>query len=427
MGDIHKLATMLKELDDNLVTCMRCGMCQAVCPVFTVSGKEGDVTRGKLALLDALASEMAQDPDGVDDKLNRCLMCGTCQANCPSGVKVMDIFFKARTILAGYKGLSPLQKALFHQIMTRPRLFNNLIKIGSKFQGIIAKPASEILGTSCARFKAPVIEDRHFPRLAEIPLSEQIHPMDEIPGMSGLKVAFFPGCMADKVYPNIALASIKALHHHGVGVFMPEGQACCGIPALSNGDMDGFEKMVVENVTLFEKSTYKNLVTPCATCTATIKELWPEMVRDPKLKARAKLIADSAMDISQFLVDVIGVKAEDMGPAAHAATYHDPCHLKNSLGVTSQPREILKASGTHGLAELAKSSCCGCGGSFTLKHPDLSSEIGGQKAEEIMSTGADVAATSCPACMMQLSDQLSRKNANMSVRHVIEIYADSLG
>ncbi len=102
MADIHKLAQMFKELDDQLVNCMKCGMCQAVCPVFSKSGRESDVARGKLALLDGLASEMLSDPEGVNDKLNRCLLCGTCAANCPSGVKVMDIFLKARAIMTGY-------------------------------------------------------------------------------------------------------------------------------------------------------------------------------------------------------------------------------------------------------------------------------------------------------------------------------------
>ncbi len=111
MSSLRELARLMKELEDQLVTCMRCGLCQAVCPLFAETGREADVARGKLALLDGLAQEILKNPEGVQDHLNRCLLCGSCAANCPSGVKVLDIFIKARAILAGYMGLSAVKKA----------------------------------------------------------------------------------------------------------------------------------------------------------------------------------------------------------------------------------------------------------------------------------------------------------------------------
>lgn len=426
MPDMNELIRMLGELDDQLVGCMRCGMCQAVCPVFAQTGKESDVARGKLALLDGLAQEMLKDPKGVKEKLDRCLLCGTCQANCPSGVQVTDIFLKARAILTGYFGLPPAKRVVFRQLLTRPKLFNWLLDFGSKFQGLFAKTTSEALGTSCARFNAPLIADRHFPNLASKPF-HAIHPsLDEAPTTGKHRVGFFPGCMVDKVYPRVGEAVIKVLRHHGVGVTMPAGQSCCGIPALSSGDLEGFEKMVAANVELFENRGMDYLVTPCATCTATIHEIWPTMVQDERLKARLKTMSDKAMDISQFLVDVLQVEALETAKGKKV-TYHDPCHLKNSLGVTAQPRTLVKASKGAELTEMAEAgTCCGCGGSFTLFHYGLSREIGSRKADNVVASGAEVAATSCPACMMQLGDQLSQKGAPQTVRHVVEVYADSL-
>jgi len=103
----------MKELEDQLSVCMRCGMCQAVCPVFAETGRESDVARGKLALLDGLTRELFKDPDGTFKRLNRCLLCGSCAANCPSGVNVLEIFIKARVILTGFMGLSTVQKLIF--------------------------------------------------------------------------------------------------------------------------------------------------------------------------------------------------------------------------------------------------------------------------------------------------------------------------
>jgi glycolate oxidase iron-sulfur subunit len=121
MADLHKLAQMLQELDDQMVACMKCGMCQAVCPVFAESLNEADVTRGKIALLENLAKEMIADAKGVQEKLNKCLLCGSCAANCPSGVKIMDIFLKARIIVNTYMGLSPVKKVILKGMLTRRR------------------------------------------------------------------------------------------------------------------------------------------------------------------------------------------------------------------------------------------------------------------------------------------------------------------
>ena len=156
MYDMKKLAALVKELEDQLMVCMRCGMCQAVCPVFAETGREADVARGKLALLDGLIQEMFKDPKGVNERMMRCLLCGSCAANCPSGVKVLDIFLKARAILVGYMGLHPAKRIVFRGMLAHPRLFNSLVKSASRLQGIFVKPADDLLGTSCARFLFPL-------------------------------------------------------------------------------------------------------------------------------------------------------------------------------------------------------------------------------------------------------------------------------
>jgi len=426
MADINKLAEMFKELDDQLVNCMQCGMCQAVCPVFAQTGREGDVTRGKIALLGGLAHEMISDPEGVNEKLNKCLLCGTCQTNCPSGVSVMDIFLKARAIMTGYFGLSPVKKAIFRGMLKNPALFNTLTDMGSKFQGLFTKKVDDMLGSSCARFNAPVIGDRHFNSLASNPMHKTIPEMDSAPGKSGIKVAFYVGCVIDKIFPDVGESILDVLKHHGVGVFMPKGQACCGIPAMASGDTDTFDTLVGINMDRFETGEFDYLITGCATCTSTIKELWPRMYNgDPSRKAAIAKLEAKTMDISQFLVDILNVEPKEL-TGGKSVTYHDPCHLKNSLGVTAQPRTLIQAAGCE-FKEMAEAgTCCGCGGSFNIAHYDMSKKIGSRKADNIIASDTQIAATSCPACMLQITDMLSQKEAGMEVKHVIELYADSL-
>lgn len=429
MYDMKKLAGLVKELEDQLMVCMRCGMCQAVCPVFAETGREADVARGKLALLDGLIQQMFKDPNGVNERLTRCLLCGSCSANCPSGVKVLEIFLKARAILTGYTGLHPLKKAVFRGMLVHPGFFDSLAEWGARLQSIFIKPADELLGTSCGRMFSP-LADRHIKALAPVPF-HNIHDHLNTSGSSGLKAGFFVGCVVDKVFPKVGEAVIRSLEHNHVGVFLPDDQGCCGIPALSSGDMKTFNKLVRHNLKTFSTQHCDYLVTACATCTSTIKKLWPLFATDLSAEEHETMmaLADKTMDISQFLVDKMGVRPAPSAEAGEKTvlTYHDPCHLKKSLGVAAQPRTLVGANPRFSLKEMNEPDrCCGCGGSFNLQYYGLSTAIGKRKRDNIAGSGCSVVATSCPACMLQISDMLSQAGDRIQVRHAIEIYADSL-
>lgn len=429
MSDMKELAGLMSELDDQLITCMRCGLCQSVCPLFSETGRESDVARGKLALLDGLVKEMFKDPKGVNDRLTRCLLCGSCAANCPSGVKVLDIFLKARAILTGYMGLNPVKKAVFRGMLARPELFDRLLEWGAKLQGFFVKPVDELIGTSCARFVSP-LGDRHFKALAASPFHKAARSRNTPPGKSGLKVGFFVGCVIDKVFPQVGEAVLKSLDHHGVGVSIPEELGCCGIPALSSGDTETFNKLVRYNLERFSGESLDYIVTACATCTSTIKKIWPLMARGLTDAETAKLdsLSKRTVDISQLLVDTLGVSAMQQDENRRMLlTYHDPCHLKKSLGVAAQPRTLVQANPRYKLVEMAEADrCCGSGGSFSLQHYDISASIGRRKRDNIVRSGCETVATSCPACMLQITDMLSQAGDKVKIKHAIEIYAESL-
>jgi len=430
MSEVKAIAKLMQELEDQLVVCMRCGMCQAVCPVFTQTGREADVARGKLALLDGLLHEMFKDPDGVYERLNRCLLCGSCAANCPSGVKVLDIFLKARAILTGFMGLSPAKRLVLRGMLSRPALFDRVADWAGRFQKLITKPANEIIGTSCARFASPLLDNRHFRLLSSTAYHRRVPSMSTAAGASGKRAAFFVGCLIDKIFPNIAEAAVKVLTGCGVGIYLPAGQGCCGIPALSSGDRETFLKLLHHNLPLFETEETDVLVTACATCTSTIKKVWPVMVQDQdkELRQRVQHIADKTTDISAFVAPMID--ALHLTPALHnppeVVTYHDPCHLKKSLGIFNEPRKLLTAAGCR-LKEMAEpDACCGMGGSFNLQYYDISSKIGRLKRDQIAAVGADRVATGCPACMLQISDMLSQAGDAIGVCHPIEMIAEQM-
>ena len=283
MSDISRLAKTLMKLDDKLADCMRCGLCQAVCPVFGVTHKEGDVTRGKLALLDNLAHKIIQDPDAVEERLNRCLLCGSCQANCPSGVSIMEIFVEARQALVDYRGLNPIKKLVFRELLTHPQLFSAAMRTAAPFQGLVMRQQGA--KTYDMPLLSKLVGSRHIAKLPAKSLHAKYGDL-HTEGQIGIKVLFFAGCMADKYYTQLGEACLKVLKHHGVGVVMPSKLTCCGIPALASGDRKGFVMETQKNLEVIGRELVGGginyVVTPCGSCTATLKEWWPYFFRNSR-------------------------------------------------------------------------------------------------------------------------------------------------
>jgi len=185
------------------------------------------------------------------------------------------------------------------------------------------------------------------------------------------------------------------------------------------------------NLERFSPGGFDCLVTACASCTSTIKLLWPMFAGElsDAEKSRMQELAEKTIDISQFLVERTGLVTAASAHEGEKAllSYHDPCHLKKSLGIAAQPRRILRANSRYIFKEMSEADrCCGCGGSFNLQYYGISASIGKRKRDSIVKSGCSTVATSCPACMLQISDMLSQAGKRIEVKHAIEIYADSL-
>lgn len=430
MDKMQQLARDVERLEKRLDICTRCGVCQGACPLYDVTRNEADVSRGKLALITGLIDGLFKDAKGVKERLDRCLLCGSCAKGCPSGVDTIRIVLEARSIISQYLGLSLKEKTLFKSVLSDPERFNKLAGMAASFQKFLFKEKGNLQGTSCARLASPLLRGRQIVPLAETSFFSRIQQIKFKAKADGVKISVFAGCVIDKVFPSVGLDMVKILDHLGAAVSIPENQACCGIPALSAGDMKTFEHLVETNLDLFSENEPDYLVTACATCTSTIVKLWPAFFSDKSIVNRAEKLAERTVDISWLLTRRFGIKPvgqpEKNGKEKPDVTYHDPCHLKKSLDISKEPRNIIRSAG-HRLVEMTDpDACCGMGGSFNFKHYDLSKAIGTKKAENIIKTGCPVVATSCPACMMQLSDMLAGQNAKVLVKHPVELLAEQL-
>ncbi|GAB6095461.1 (Fe-S)-binding protein [Desulfatiferula olefinivorans] len=415
---LKTLLEHLKEIEAACSACNRCGMCQSVCPLFQVTRHEGDVARGKLALLDGLSREILTRPERVLERLNRCLLCGACERICSRKVPLTDLLIRARVIITAYTGLSPLKKMVFRLVLTHPRLFGLLVRALSRSQGLLSKRAADAGAVRVVRFS----NGRRLPTIPAVSFREQGRLLS--PSGGEPRVVFFSGCLIDKVYPQVGLACMKVLSAAGASVCLIDDEVCCGLPALAAGDAAGFQALVLQNRDALGRLTFDALVTACATCTFAVRDLWPTLapVSDPSFHAPITDITEFILTRGRPLVF-----AENRSGSTIPVTWHDPCHLKGKGDVPTLVRGLLLRLPGYTYVESAGAGlCCGSGGSFNLDHYDLSLSIGKAKVRGIMASGASQVVTACPGCMLQLTDLLAREGSDIRVRHIMELVAESL-
>ena len=235
-------------------------------------------------------------------------------------------------------------------------------------------------------------------------------------------VALFVTCLVDMMRPRIGFAAIRALEAAGCEVVVPEGQTCCGQPALNSGDRD--HAMMLAKQTIVALEPYEAVVVPSGSCAGTIRCHYPEIFEDnPAWLARAQAVAGKTFEIMAYLDDVLGWKPDGVRLDA-TATYHDSCSGLRELGIKAQPRRLLKAVDGLKLAPLAgEETCCGFGGTFCVKYPAISNAIVAEKANAIDATGADLLLAGDLGCLMNMAGKLHRDGSTVRAFHAIELIA----
>ncbi len=406
-----------------LARCVRCGTCRSVCPVFQAVGSEAATARGKVKLVEAVVDGRLALGEELQRRMSRCLLCKACVSGCPSDVRTDELFLTARRALADRNGL-PLAKRVAFAGLAYRRAFDLGLRMGSAFQGLVLRDAPGGRG-KVPRIPLPsagLQQRRILPPLARRPLRSRLRrsPPVERPRA---RVAFFPGCMLSYVYPEAGEAVVAVLKANGVEVAVPERLFCCGTPAFTSGDVDVAEHLAARNVAALSAEPFDAVVTGCASCGDALRNGYGLVLQDDaEAKERWAALSPRVHDLAAFLVQ--------LGPAAAPGrvearvTYHDPCHLLRGMGVSREPRQLLRAIPGLELVEMQDAArCCGSGGTFSLSHYDLSRKIGDAKLDRAEATGASLLVTGCPACRMHIEDGLGQRRSPIRVAHTAELLA----
>ena len=235
------------------------------------------------------------------------------------------------------------------------------------------------------------------------------------------RVGLFVTCLVDLLRPSIGFAAVKLLEDAGCEVEVPS-QTCCGQPAFNSGDRATTRAFAEQVIATFEPYDY--VVAPSGSCAGTLKVHYPELFHgDPNLLPKAEAFAAKTFELVSFLVDVLGVKNVSARYDG-TVTYHDACSGLRELGIKAQPRRLLAGVDGLTLEEMHDADvCCGFGGMFCVKYPEISNAIVAKKTANIAQSGADTLLAGDLGCLMNMAGKLKRERRRIAVLHVAEVLA----
>ena len=399
-------------------SCATCAKCNSVCPVYDVFQSEDMSARGWFEIV------TANDYSYLNSKrvVEACLNCKSCRTICPAGVDVSDLILQKRAEhpnrLAGWifrqqaKGIH--FDAFVHVLASTQRMWDR--PFVRKLLERITGPIMKVLAPT-----ARLPHDLMLPKLARRHLRERYAHVAtrEIEESPTRTVAYFHGCAANYFDDGVGDAVIEVLKKHGVEPALPP-QRCSGTPIQTYGHVDLVRDGARFNLRSF--APYETIVTGCASCTLMLKD-YPTLFPEGEERQQAESLAKKVVHISEFVA-----RSSEHPPMANTGgttkrvTYHSSCHLR-AAGVTKEPRQVLSSLPGVNFVEMQDADrCAGGAGTYVVKDYDTSKKIFERKARAINQSGANVVATSCPACMIQLKNGLGE---DVEVKHVAQLLQEA--
>jgi len=407
------------------LSCIRCGLCLSVCPTYREDLKETASPRGRVALArKGIEGQLKLGPN-LYEQMYQCFACMACDDVCPVGIQPAELALSLRNMQEGskpkkWKGL------LFGGLISHPGRIEAASLPLRIYEGLGIRRLVYALGIRKIFPKQIRDLEAMLPRIPQRPLRRVLPEVSESQGETHFEVGFFLGCAQSLLFSEESAASVRVMTRNGCRVTTPKNVECCGMPALGYGRIDLVFKHAKHNIAEFEKSNPAVIVTDCATCGSTLKEYENLLENDPEWAARAKIFSQKVRDISEFLAEIPLKKP--VGRIEGRVTYHDPCHLGRAQGVHEQPRKLLKMIDGLEFVELPESGwCCGSAGSQLITHYKTSLSVLDRKMENLQGTGADMIASGCPGCQMQLNVGVKRGDMDVKVVHPVTLLDEAYG
>ncbi|UFP95231.1 (Fe-S)-binding protein [Gloeobacter morelensis] len=407
-------------------TCVHCGFCLATCPSYRVLGTEMDSPRGRIYLMDALNEGQIPLSQTTAGHFDSCLGCLACVSTCPSGVQYDQLIAATRPQVERNVDRSVperLLRALIFNLLPYPRRLRPLLvplvpyqKLG--LQKLVRK--SGLLPKIAPRLAA--MESI----LPEVPASAFAAPMPErvaAQGKQRFRVGLITGCVQQLFFDRVNRATLRVLTAIGCEVVIPRSQGCCAALPQHQGQSEQARQMARDLIDSFADSGVDYLIINAAGCGHTLKEYGHILADDPLYRERAAAFAAKVRDVQEFLYWAkIPVPLQPIADGPLALVYQDACHLLHGQRISLQPRQLLaQIPGVQVREPVDAALCCGSAGVYNILQPEIGEELGRQKVENLLATGAVLIASANPGCALQIRKHLELTGQAVPVRHPMEL------
>ena len=417
--DNGRLEMAKDPLFSQVFRCVRCGACANVCPVYRLVGghKMGHIYIGAIGLI---LTYFFHGPEKAKNIVQNCINCEACKDICAGGIDLPRLIKQVHVRIQDQAG-HPLPSLLLGQVMKNRKLFHTLLRTAKWAQKPVAGDDGFMRHLPMMFFKEH--DFKALPTVAEKPFRDRFPELPQ-PAAPRLRVGLFSGCVQDFVYPEQMEAAFALFAENQVAMSFPMAQSCCGLPLQMMGEAKTSRDVALQNLRAFEKENVDYIVTLCASCASHLKHNYPVLLdNDQMILEKTLAFTAKVIDFSSFAHDVLGLTAEKFTGDGKRATFHSPCHLCRGLGVHEAPRQLIRAAGLDYREADESEVCCGFGGTFSAKFPELSSALLKKKLDNVEKTGAQILLTDCPGCVMQLRGGLQKRGSKIIVQHSAEALA----
>ncbi|MBE9042929.1 4Fe-4S dicluster domain-containing protein [Pleurocapsales cyanobacterium LEGE 10410] len=406
--------------------CVHCGFCLATCPSYRVIGKEMDSPRGRIYLMDAINKDEATIDTTTSQHFDSCLGCLACVTTCPSGVQYDQLIAATRPQIERNQPRSLADRSI------RALIFNlfpypNRLRILLPPLWLYQKSGLQQLVRNIGILK------KFAPRLAAmeaiLPSITSLAPQNNLPqvipaqGEKRYRVGMILGCVQRLFFSPVNEATARVLTANGCEVVIPPTQGCCAALPAHQGQEAQAQALARQMIDSFIDKDLDAIIINAAGCGHTLKEYGHILADDPEYKQKAEEFASKVKDVQEFLAGIdLTAELHPLSSAELTLVYQDACHLLHGQKISLQPRQLLrKIPGVKLREPMDASLCCGSAGIYNMLQPETADELGRQKANNLINTGANAIASPNPGCSLQIKKHLELKGSDVTIFHPVEL------
>ena len=406
----------------DILRCVRCGACANVCPVYRLIGghKMGYVYIGAVGLA---LTYLYHGADKARSLVQNCIGCESCNNVCSAGIDLAGIIRDIRSRLIKDEG-NNAAGGVMSLVMKDRKRFHNLLKFVKFSQAPLTTKGGRFIRHLPQILTGGDQTFRQLPALAPKSFRQLFKTVVKNPAQPKYTVGLFSGCAQDFIYPEQLVAGVRVLNKLGVAVEFPEAQSCCGLPLEMMGQRAASLEVSAQNVQGFDAGKYHAIITLCASCAGHLQHSYPKLLKGTADEFAANIFAKKVVNFTDYVYKNFDLKPEDFKPTTDKVCYHAPCHMRNN-GILEQPRALLSMAANYTPA-VEEDTCCGFGGTFSVKFPELSAEMGRKKVANGEASGAEIMVTDCPGCIMQLRGVATANDSKLKLEHMAELLARTM-